>query len=67
LGSDHEPLLGPALVFVTTITATRSFQVFETVAVLTEGGPRKSTEELLCIMLRNGFTVRQPTANPPAH
>ncbi|WP_368417245.1 carbohydrate ABC transporter permease [Falsiroseomonas sp.] len=50
------PLLGPALVFVMAITAIRSFQVFDTVAVLTEGGPSKSTEVLLYTMVQNGFT-----------
>ena len=50
------PLLGPALVFVVAITAIRSFQVFDTVAVLTEGGPSKSTEVLLYTMVQNGFT-----------
>lgn len=50
------PLLGPALVFVMAITAIRSFQVFDTVAVLTEGGPQKSTEVLLYTMVQNGFT-----------
>jgi len=50
------PLLGPALVFVVAITAIRSFQVFDTVAVLTEGGPSKSTEVLLFTMVQNGFT-----------
>ncbi|MDB5412485.1 MAG: transporter permease [Rubritepida sp.] len=50
------PMLGPALVFVVAITAIRSFQVFDTVAVLTEGGPNKSTEVLLYTMVRQGFT-----------
>lgn len=50
------PLLGPALVFVVAITAIRSFQVFDTVAVLTEGGPAKSTEVLLHTMVQNGFS-----------
>jgi multiple sugar transport system permease protein len=50
------PMLGPALVFVVAITAIRSFQVFDTVAVLTEGGPSKSTEVLLFTMVQQGFT-----------
>jgi multiple sugar transport system permease protein len=50
------PMLGPSLVFVVAITAIRSFQVFETVAVLTEGGPSKSTEVLLYTMVQQGFT-----------
>jgi multiple sugar transport system permease protein len=50
------PMLGPALVFVVAITAIRSFQVFDTVQVLTEGGPSKSTEVLLFTMVQQGFT-----------
>jgi multiple sugar transport system permease protein len=50
------PLLGPALVFVMAIAAIRSFQVFDTVAVLTQGGPQKSTEVLLYTMVQSGFT-----------
>ena len=50
------PMLGPALVFVVTITAIRSFQVFDTVQVLTEGGPSKATEVLLFTMVQEGFT-----------
>lgn len=50
------PMLGPALVFVVTITAIRSFQVFDTVAVLTEGGPNKATSVLLYQMVQEGFS-----------
>jgi multiple sugar transport system permease protein len=49
------PMLGPALVFVVTITAIRSFQVFDTVAVLTDGGPNKATSVLLYQMYQEGF------------
>lgn len=37
------PMLGPTTVFVVTITTIRSFQVFDTVETLTQGGPVKST------------------------
>ena len=50
------PMLGPALVFVVSVTAIRSFQVFDTVAVLTEGGPNKSTSVLLYQMYQEGFS-----------
>jgi multiple sugar transport system permease protein len=50
------PMLGPATVFVVTITAIRSFQVFDTVAVLTEGGPNKATSVLLYQMVQEGFS-----------
>lgn len=50
------PMLGPATMFVVVITAIRSFQVFDTVAVLTEGGPNKHTEVLLYTMYQEGFS-----------
>jgi len=50
------PMLGPATLFVVTITAVRSFQVFDTVAVLTEGGPNKATNVLLYQMYQEGFS-----------
>lgn len=37
------PMLGPTTVFVITITIIRSFQVFDTVEAITNGGPVKST------------------------
>ncbi len=37
------PMLGPTTVFVLTITTIRSFQVFDTVEAITQGGPSKST------------------------
>lgn len=50
------PMLGPATLFVVVITAIRSFQVFDTVQVLTEGGPNKATSVLLHQMVQEGFT-----------
>lgn len=50
------PMLGPATVFVVSITAIRSFQVFDTIAVLTQGGPNKSTSVLLFQMYQEGFS-----------
>lgn len=50
------PMLGPAFVFVVTITAIRSFQIFDTVAVLTDGGPNKATNVLLYEMYQEGFS-----------
>lgn len=50
------PMLGPAFVFVVTITAIRSFQIFDTVAVLTDGGPNKATSVLLYQMYQEGFS-----------
>jgi multiple sugar transport system permease protein len=49
------PMLGPTTLFVVVITAVRAFRVFETVAVLTQGGPDKATEVLLYTMYLEGF------------
>lgn len=49
------PLLGPATLFVSVVTAIRSFQVFDTVELLTRGGPNKATEVLLHTMYTEAF------------
>ena len=49
------PMLGPVTLFVVVISAIRAFQVFDSVAVLTKGGPNKSTEVLLYSMYAEGF------------
>lgn len=50
------PLLGPTTLFVVTISLIRSVRVFDTVAVLTRGGPNKASEVLLYTMYTEGFT-----------
>ncbi|WP_229006509.1 carbohydrate ABC transporter permease [Roseibium aggregatum] len=49
------PLLGPTTMFVTITTSITAFQVFDTVAVLTRGGPRGSTDVLLYQAYLEGF------------
>ena len=49
------PMLGPVSLFVIVITAIRSFQVFDTVQVLTKGGPNRASEVLLYTMYTEGF------------
>jgi multiple sugar transport system permease protein len=49
------PMLGAANVFVVSITLIRSFQVFDTVQVLTDGGPNKATSVLVYLMYQEGF------------
>ncbi len=49
------PMLGPVTTFVVVISGIRSFQVFDTVQVLTKGGPSKSTEVLIHTMYTEGF------------
>lgn len=49
------PMLGPVTLFVVVITAIRSFQVFDTVQVMTKGGPNRASEVLLYTMYSEGF------------
>ena len=44
-----------SLFFVVVITAVRSFQVFDTVHVLTQGGPNNATEVLIYTMYTEAF------------
>lgn len=50
------PMLGPVTLFVVVITAIRSFQVFDTVKVLTQGGPNKASEVLLHTIFTEAFS-----------
>ncbi|MEP3246360.1 MAG: sugar ABC transporter permease [Sneathiella sp.] len=49
------PMLGPTTVFVVTITTIRSFQVFDTVEAITEGGPSKSTYVMMYAIYEKGI------------
>ncbi|MGF1476473.1 MAG: carbohydrate ABC transporter permease [Geminicoccaceae bacterium] len=49
------PMLGPTNVFVVTITAIRSFQSFDTIEALTEGGPSKSTYVMMYALFEKGI------------
>jgi multiple sugar transport system permease protein len=50
------PLLGPTTLFVVTITMIRAVRTFDSVAVLTQGGPNRASEVLLYTMYTEGFT-----------
>ncbi len=50
------PMLGPTSLFVAVIALIQAFQVFETVAVLTKGGPSKSSEVLVYTMYTEAFS-----------
>lgn len=50
------PMLGPVTLFVIVMTSIRSFQVFDTVQVITKGGPNKASEVLLHTMYTEGFS-----------
>lgn len=49
------PMLAPVTLFVVVITSIKAFQVFDTVQVLTKGGPSKSSEVLLFSMYKEAF------------
>ena len=48
-------MLAPVTLFTVVITAIRSFQVFDTVQVLTDGGPNKASEVLLHTIYAEAF------------
>jgi multiple sugar transport system permease protein len=49
------PLLGPTTMFVIVTTSITAFKIFDTVAVLTRGGPMGSSEVLLYATYLEGF------------
>ena len=49
------PQLGPTSLFVAVIATIQAFQTFETVAILTEGGPNNRSEVLLHTLYVEGF------------
>jgi multiple sugar transport system permease protein len=49
------PLLGPTTMFVIVTTSITAFKVFDTVAVMTRGGPMGASEVLLYVTYLEGF------------
>lgn len=49
------PMLSPTLFFLTIIGTINSFQVFDTIAIMTQGGPVNSTNTLVYFTYQNGF------------
>jgi multiple sugar transport system permease protein len=49
------PMLAPVTLFTVVITAIRAFHVFDTVQVLTDGGPNKASEVLLHTIYAEAF------------
>lgn len=49
------PLLSPTIFFVVVITAISSFQVFDLIYLMTEGGPLDSTNVLVYAIYKNAF------------
>jgi multiple sugar transport system permease protein len=50
------PMLRPIVVLVVVLTAIQSIQVFDTVQVMTDGGPDGATETLFTLIWRTGFS-----------
>lgn len=50
------PLLGPSLVMVTMMATIRAFQTFDTVYLMTEGGPHRSTTIIGFWLFQNAFS-----------
>lgn len=50
------PLLGPTLVMVTMMATIRAFQTFDTVYLMTEGGPHRATTIVGFWLFQNAFT-----------
>ena len=49
------PLLSPSIFFVVIITAISSFQVFDLIYLMTQGGPLDSTNVLVYVIYKNAF------------
>lgn len=49
------PMLGPVSLFVVVVVALRAFEVFDTVQILTEGGPGRASEVLMLTLYRESF------------
>ncbi len=49
------PLLRPVMTFVVVTSVIGSFQIFDTVAVTTEGGPMRSTEVMIWFIFEHAF------------
>ena len=51
------PLLKPTIYFVTLVTAISSFQVFDLIYLMTQGGPMNSTNVLVYWIYKNAFEL----------
>lgn len=49
------PMLSPTILFVSIITTISSFQVFDLIFLMTQGGPENSTSVLVYWMYKNAF------------
>jgi multiple sugar transport system permease protein len=49
------PMLGPVTMFVVIVVALRAFETFDTVQILTQGGPAHASEMLMYTLYRESF------------
>jgi multiple sugar transport system permease protein len=49
------PMVSPTLFFVLMVTLINAFQAFDSICLLTQGGPEHSTEVLVYWMFKNAF------------
>jgi multiple sugar transport system permease protein len=49
------PMLGPVTMFVVIVTALRAFETFDSVKILTQGGPSKASQMLLYTLYTESF------------
>jgi multiple sugar transport system permease protein len=49
------PMLGPVAMFVVIVVALRAFEAFDTVQILTQGGPGHASDVLLHTLYRESF------------
>jgi multiple sugar transport system permease protein len=49
------PMLGPVAMFVVIVVALNAFQIFDTVQILTQGGPAHASDVLLYTLYRESF------------
>lgn len=49
------PMLGPTSMFVTIVVALHALRIFDTVKILTQGGPGHASDVLLYTLYREGF------------
>lgn len=54
------PALGPVTLFITVLSAVRAFNVFDAIAILTQGAPDHASEMLLYTIFQTGFSFLQP-------
>jgi multiple sugar transport system permease protein len=53
------PMLGPTMLFVVIVTALRALETFDTVNILTQGGPSRASEMLLYTLFVESFGYLQ--------